>query len=560
MLRSLGMLLIWELAMHSTISFFARCVLCFSFLFLTVAVLFGQTQPDTYQSPETLKTNTRLVVVDVVATDSHGQPVTDLTRDDFTMLEQGQSQRVSHFSFQHPGAAPPAAVRSLPPNVVTNAPKFSSTSLNVILFDSVNGDFASQAYARDQLVKFFSSAQLDRPVAIFALESRLRLLHDFTTDAGSLRAAVEGYKFPASTAPTDSIESRASAFTTYGDFHTNDQTIETTLNQLNALAKILAGYPGRKNLIWLSESFPIVLFPEQIIASAPESLRGADGHNGGGPVLNGAPSFMRMVESGASKDYAALVMKVADAMMAAQVAVYPVDAAGVGRNDHLASQHTANDMADRTGGKAFHNTNDLITSMRSSIDDGSTYYTLEYYPDNKKWDGQFRVIQVKTDRPGVTLRYRQGYYAVDPQKAAKDENDKVAEDLSRALELDTPAYTAVHFQAGVVPSSAAHKVLVNFAIDPRSVSFERTGDGLEHARVSCTVWAYARGKDKPVMSNGDTVKADLTPDVYQQMMRAYFPCKRELELKPGNYTLRLAVIDRSTNFMGTANAEVIVPQ
>ena len=68
-----------------------------------------------------------------------------------------------------------------------------------------------------------------------------------------------------------------------------------------------------------------------------------------------------------------------------------------------------------------------------------------------------------------------------------------------------------------------------------------------------------RGKDKPVMSNGDTDKADLKPDVYQQMMQAYFPCKRELELKPGTYTLRLAVIDRTTNLMGTANAEVTIP-
>ncbi len=56
--------------------------------------------------------------------------------------------------------------------------------------------------------------------------------------------------------------------------------------------------------------------------------------------------------------------------MNAQVAVYPVDAAGVGKNDHLASQHTANDLAQRTGGRAFHNTNDLAGSMQAGINDG----------------------------------------------------------------------------------------------------------------------------------------------------------------------------------------------
>ena len=538
-----------------------RCALGCCFLLLIAGILLGQQgPPEIYQSQETLKARTRLVIVDVVATDAHGQPVTDLTADDFTMLEQGQPQRISHFSFQHPGSAPSAAARSLPPNVVTNAPRFAASSLNVILFDGINGDFTSQAYARDQLVRFFASAELDRPVAMFALESRLRLLEDFTTDAAALKAAAEKYKPPTLAATTESTQSRASAFTTYGDYHTNEQNIQVTLNQLNALAKILAGYPGRKNLIWLSESFPLDLFPDKVISAGNNALAVAGGKPGAQEkqALGDPGALGLMVGSGAFKDYAAQVMKLADAMMAAQVAVYPVDAAGVGRNDHLASQHTANNMAERTGGKAFHNSNDLAASMRSGIDDGSTYYTLEYYPDNKKWDGQFRAIQVKTSRAGVS--YRLGYYAVDPEKATKDEPDKVAENLSRALELDTPAYTAVRFQAGVVPSTGAeHKVLVNFAIDPRSVSFERTTDGLEHARVSCTVWAYARGKDKPVMSNGDTVKADLKPEVYQQMMQAYFPCKRELDLKPGSYTLRLAVIDRTTNLMGTANAEVTVP-
>ena len=51
-------------------------------------------------------------------------------------------------------------------------------------------------------------------------------------------------------------------FSNNGNFHTSERNIETTLNQLNALAKVLIGYPGRKNLIWLSESFPLDLFPD----------------------------------------------------------------------------------------------------------------------------------------------------------------------------------------------------------------------------------------------------------------------------------------------------------
>jgi len=151
-------------------------------------------------------------------------------------------KKISGFNFEHPGGAPaPTAQAQLPPSVVSNAPKFQSNSLNVILFDTVNGEFAEHAYARDQLLKFLNAAELGRPVAIFALQNQLKLLHDFTTDNKSLSAAVAKYRPPAQTINSESIESRASAFATRGDYHTSERGIETTLNQLNALAKVLAG-------------------------------------------------------------------------------------------------------------------------------------------------------------------------------------------------------------------------------------------------------------------------------------------------------------------------------
>lgn len=513
-----------------------------------------QSQNPVYRSQDTLKSNTRLVVVDVVATDSHGRPVTDLEARDFTIVEEGRAQTISHFSFQHPGEPPAAPPHPLPPNVVTNAPSYQSNTLNVIVFDAVNGEFASQAFAKDQLLKFFSTATLRQPVALYALEARSRLLHDFTTDPAALKAALDKYKPPVQMASTESFSSRESAFSNKGDYHTDERNIETTLNQLNALSKMLAGYPGRKNLIWVSESFPLDLFPDEILQNSTswEDTKTA----GEGP---GGMQTMRQGE--AFTDYAALVKKLADSMMNAQVAIYAVDAAGLGKNDHLASIHTANDLAERTGGEAFHNTNDLGTSMQASLNDGSTYYTLEYYPDNKKWDGQFRAIQVKVRRPGVSLRHRVGYYALDPVKVAKEDADRITEDFSRSLQVDAPAATGVRFQAGVVPPSdqTRNKLVVNFAVDPHTVHFDRSDDGMEHARISCTVWAYGANKDKPIMSQGDTAKADLKPDVYAQMMKQYFPCRQELELKPGNYTLRLGVLDRSTNQMGTAKAEVTMP-
>ena len=519
-------------------------------------VLAQNAQEGVYQSQEVLRANTRLVVVDVVVTESKGQPVKDLRAQDFTVLENGTQQKISDFTFHHPGESEVLPQPKLAPNVVSNAPQFRSGSLNVVLFDSVNGDLTAHAYAKDQLVQFLSSGELGQPLAIFALQSQIKLLHDFTTDSAALKESVQHYKPPVQSSQTESLESRASAFSNQGNYHTNERDIETTLNQLNALAKILKGYPGRKNLIWLSESFPLSLFPETTLRSSMsgQDLRSAETSSGG------PSTFENLQTSAPFKSYAALVRKVADALMDAQVAVYPVDAGALGRDSHLAAQHTMNDVAAWTGGEAFINRNDLAASMRTSIDDGSIYYTLEYYPSNKKWNGEFRSIQVKTDRPGVKLRYRLGYYAVDPEKLNKEESDKLAETVSRAMEFDTPSYTAVRFQAGVMPPSEKNKkVVVNFAIDPHSLSFEHRSDGLEHAKVGCVVWAYGKDKEKPTMSKEVTQDAGLKPDVYKQLMSQYFPCKQEIDLKPGNYTLRLAVIDRTTNLIGTANAPVTIP-
>jgi len=533
------------------------------FLLVTILLLFlpgnhlpaQNPQSGPYKSQEVLRAHTRLVVVDVVATDSKGQPIKDLKAQDFTVLENGKPQAISDFTFHHPGGEPVVREAKLPPHVVSNAPQVHGSSMNVILFDTVNGDFSEHAYARDQLLKFLNTSQIGQPLAIFALENQLKLLHDFSTDPAELKASVMRYKPPAQHAMIDSIESRASAFSNEGNFHTSERDIETTLNQLNALAKVLKGYPGRKNLIWLSESFPLNLFPETSLRNSIgiQDMKSAE-------ASGGASTFENLQNAAPFKSYAALVKRVSDALMDAQVAVYPVDAGALGRDSHMTAQHTMNDMAAWTGGEAFINRNDLAVSMRTSIDDGSTYYTLEYYPDNKKWNGEFRAIEIKTDRPGVKLRYRPGYYAVDPEKLQKDEADNLAETISRAMEFDTPAYTAVRFEAGVLPPSEKNKkVVVNFAIDPHTISFQNQGDGLEHANVSCVVWAYGKEKDKPARAKEVTQSAGLKPEVYQKLLKQYFPCKQEIALKQGSYTLKLAVIDRTTNLIGTTNTPITVP-
>src|SRR5262249_4332689 len=140
------------------------------------------TEYATTKTTPVLRTTTRMVILDVVAVNEKSEPITDLTVDDFTVLEDGKPQKVSDFSFHKPGATA-APARQLAPGVVSNAPQFAAGScLNVILLDAINTDFSDHAYAQDMLDKYLDSSPSLQPTAVFALEGKLTMLHDFTTD------------------------------------------------------------------------------------------------------------------------------------------------------------------------------------------------------------------------------------------------------------------------------------------------------------------------------------------------------------------------------------------
>jgi hypothetical protein len=370
-----------------------------------------------------------------------------------------------------------------------------------------------------------------------------------------LKAALEDFK-PHTANKVLDVYTAASPFAMKGA-PTSERNQEVTVNALETLARALAGYPGRKNLLWLSQAFPISFFPEIVHDDAmPHSGNGVPIASPFGPGMAGNPNY----KSSEPGDFMAAVMKVANQLMNAQVAVYPIDAAGLSKEQRFSSIGTMQVMAEQTGGRVFYNSNDLELGIRSSINDGSTYYTLTYYPENKTWDGRFRTIAIKSSRSGASLRYRQGYYAIDPgTPASKKDSEKLARDFSQALGLDSPASTGVIFLAGVEhPSASAKPVTVNFAIDPHTLAFEHKDDGLQHIMVSCAVAAFSE-KGSLVKEEISNVTAAMKADEFEKMMKGQqFPCKRTIDLKPGSYNLTLGVVDRNSRLMGTTTAWVKV--
>ena len=188
------------------------------------------------------------------------------------------------------------------------------------------------------------------------------------------------------------------------DVALTEARVAITLSALQQLAHYLSGYPGRKNLIWVSGGFPIVLFPDSVFLNPSLTPR----------------TFMSEIQ------------RTADLCTAAQIAIYPVSAEGMmihsvyqadagaiseqspsimSRNNvdqmNAESQSVsstrlvAESLAKNTGGQAFFNSNDMKDILTRVTNQGMHYYALSYTPTNTKTDEPFSSHARRIDEPKI---------------------------------------------------------------------------------------------------------------------------------------------------------------
>jgi VWFA-related protein len=138
-----------------------------------------------------INVTTRLVYVDVVVRDANGQPVHNLTQQDFRVEEDGRQQKVDFFAPHISDETPaPAAASAMAPTEFSNvSTQKNSPAVNMILFDLVNTPQLDQLYARRQLLKFLRELPQGQQIALFALSDRLHMIQSFTSSSDQLVAA-----------------------------------------------------------------------------------------------------------------------------------------------------------------------------------------------------------------------------------------------------------------------------------------------------------------------------------------------------------------------------------
>jgi VWFA-related protein len=598
---------------------------------------------DASQPLVTLKVSTRAVGVDVVVTDAKGHPVRGLHQRDFQLTEDGKTQNVRYFHEFDAAAARsqvvPEPVKSAS-NVFTNVTDAPDPgSVTVILLDFLNTPSADQPFARQQLVKFLKNKPKDLQFALCTLGAdknlSLRLIQGFTPDENLLLAAVNGNRAEAKSARWQAAAEAQNAVNTLTELARSDRTshwenllsgvqkmqaseqetdtndrVSLTLDALSQLARYLSGLPGRKNLVWLSGSFPVSIAPNPEVDDPS-----ADSHN-----------------------YTGLVRQAADLMAKGQIAIYPVDVRGLagsdvsagtntlglaplgtqsalpvaiahaGRDGSLANagqvslvspneafldqsmqsfgQRTAefetmNQVAQGTGGKAFYNSNAIEGAIATAIEQGSNYYALSYTPANKNYDGKFRKIKVALAEKGYHLNYRPGYFADDPYAPAKNgaaDNIKTA-----AMQHGSPQSRQIRFAVRVVSVGPRKQVenaeniliasrkktalsasvevqhyAIDFAIDSSDLRFIAQENGDQSGALILMMAAY--NEDGRQLSSLSSVwTGELSAAEYKNVISGGVRIKQELDVPIKAISLRLGIEDQKSNFLGTIELPLPVP-
>ena len=171
----------------------AGAVLTLAISVLTTAVS-QQSPQSSSDSQPTFKATTRIVNVNLVVTDSHGNPITGLAKDDFELFDRGQPQTIRFFEAIDNVAPPPA--EPLPPDTYTNQPptKRAPPSVTALLVDVQHTDWPAQVYSLYHLRVLLRKLHPDDRIAIYLFtDTQFKLLHDFTQDSSDVIAAIQRY-------------------------------------------------------------------------------------------------------------------------------------------------------------------------------------------------------------------------------------------------------------------------------------------------------------------------------------------------------------------------------
>jgi VWFA-related protein len=390
-------------------------------------------QPDNEPFLDTL--DVTVVNVEVYVTDKKGNRVTGLTRDDFELFEDRRPVAITNFyaveggkpiladdgsGAVEPGdaAAPPAAA---------NAPALPEDQrlALVIYIDNFNiHPFNRNRVMRDLRTFLRDNIQRGDRVMLVSYDRELHVRRPLTGDPDSVASAllelekVTGFAVHHESERRDALKrieesnsaaEASAAARSYAGSVFND--LSFSIEALKNMVTSLAGLPGRKAVMYVSDGVPMIAGQDMFYAvhqKFPDSS-----------------SLTETFQFDASRRFNELTNQA----NANRVTFYAVDAGGLRTYSSFSAESEGSSlnqggfldsiqisnmqsplqaMARETGGQVVLNANNPLPQLQRIAADFGTFYSLGYTPTHSG-DGRYYKIEVKTKRKGLQVRHREGY-------------------------------------------------------------------------------------------------------------------------------------------------------
>ncbi len=551
--------------------------------------IFGQTVPSP-QEGEVVKISTTLIQVDVTVTGKDGKPVGDLTKDEIEIYENGELQDISNFSFVSSAPAQKAVEKTdsngVPlPEMTDDVRKIRIARTIALVVDDLTLSFESAHLVRRALQNFVDNQMQDGDlVAIIRTGGGIGALQQFTTNKAQLRAAIEKVRWNAAGtgaigafAPlqeTEKGDTRLSAVRegvgasgSQGRFdHDDDDTDDLredyfatgTLGAVNFIVRGMSELPGRKSVMLMSDGFRISRLSTE---NRTRNTRVVDSLTRLIDLANRSSVVVYTIDSRGLQSGALTAGDDAAELTPSEIGERLSSRTG----QLLESQEGLTFLASQTGGLTFRNSNDLSVGIGKMLDDQS-YYLVGYQPDAEFFDPdkrRFNQLEVKVKRPDVKVRFRSGFFGIsdsDPDSALRGLTDskKIVAALTSPLAVNELSLSLEAVFREDVKGKLG--ILSLLHIDLKDLTFTEEKDGSRKGSFDLLAVNFG-DNGVPLDTFSKTFSITVKPERYADTIADGIVYSFEVPVKKaGAYQLRVAVVDSSTQKVGSATRFIQVPE
>ena len=419
-------------------------------LFLSLFTLAAPEAAPQEDQPPVFRTESDLVLVDLVATDKEGRFVADLRVDEIQIRADGKPRKIQYFRLERGSIADaPAEPPAVPAPLATR--KRGPGGFVVFLLDLQTMDLNSAERSKEAVREFLRSGMDPQDHAMLVtIRPPLRVDQSFTRDPARLEQALDKVPVRRQQASllefAEEVDKIFERFERTGKRHFNRDLdpatpyvemeaqqylvklrtrLDLSCRAISALSRYLGSLPGRKRVLYFSAGYPL-----HINQRVSEIVQKRSEIGLYGPFHNPMPRLSRLRTGSLVSVFMRDLRSAIDRANRNQMSVYSIDPRGTmtfpvemsgyfDTADMEASLEFLATLSEDTGGLLFANENDLSHPIQAAYRDKDSYYLLGYVPHAKREKGKFRRIEVKVKRKGLKLRYRQGYEEVDPVEEAQ---------------------------------------------------------------------------------------------------------------------------------------------